>query len=78
MWSKEDIDEWIDVLAHVVEEAYADPKTVRTAPHNQAIRRLGPTDLNDPANWATTWRAHNRKRRDAERVAEPSGIAPRP
>ena len=59
MWSKEDIDEWIDVLAHVVEEAYTDPEIVRTAPHNQAIRQL---DADRPErsrrNWATTWRAH--------------------
>ena len=33
MWSKEDIDEWIDVLAHVIEEAYADPET---RPHRAA------------------------------------------
>lgn len=76
MWSKEDIDEWIDVLAHVVDEAYADPEIVRTAPHNQAIRRLGATDLNDPARWATTWRAHNRKRRAGDGVADPAGVAP--
>ena len=63
MWSKEDIDEWIDVLAHVVAEAYSDPEVVRTAPHNQAIRRLGATDLDDPALWATTWRAYLRKQR---------------
>jgi glycine dehydrogenase subunit 2 len=63
MWSKEDIDEWIDVLAHVVGEAYSDPEVVRTAPHNQAIRHLGATDLDDPAQWATTWRAHLRKQR---------------
>ena len=24
MWSKDDIDEWIDVVAHVCDEAYAD------------------------------------------------------
>ena len=65
MWSREDIDEWIDVLAHVVEEAYTDPEIVRTAPHNQAISRLGARDLNDPQNWATTWRAHLRKRASA-------------
>ncbi len=64
MWSKEDIDEWIDVLAHVVGEAYSDPEIVRTAPHNQAIRRLDATNLDDPANWATTWRAHLRKQRE--------------
>ena len=69
MWSKEDIDEWIDALAHVVDEAYADPEIVRTAPHNQAIHRLGPTDINDPAHWATTWRAYTRKRRARDGVA---------
>jgi glycine dehydrogenase subunit 2 len=72
MWSKEDIDEWIDVLAHVVGEAYTDPEIVRTAPHNQAIRRLGPTDLDDPANWATTWRAHLRKQPEREPAADPA------
>jgi glycine dehydrogenase subunit 2 len=74
MWSKEDIDEWIDVLAHVVDEAYADPEIVRTAPHNQAIHRLGATDLNDPAQWATTWRAHLRKRSARAAVADPAGV----
>jgi glycine dehydrogenase subunit 2 len=69
MWSKEDIDHWIDVLAHVIDEAYTEPEIVRTAPHNQAIHRLGTTDLNDPANWATTWRAYERKRRTGEAAA---------
>jgi glycine dehydrogenase subunit 2 len=72
MWSKEDIDEWIDVLAHVVGEAYTDPEIVRTAPHNQAIRRLGPTNLDDPANWATTWRAHLRKQQAREPATDPA------
>ena len=75
LWSKEDIDEWIDVLAHVVHEAYTDPEVVRTAPHNQAIHRLGPTDLNDPAEWATTWRAHVRKHGARESVGDPAGVA---
>ncbi len=72
MWSKEDIDEWIDVLAHVIEEAYLDPELVRTAPHNQAIAKLDTTDLNDPANWATTWRAYRRKRAAAS-GGDPTG-----
>ena len=40
MWSKEDIDYWIDVLAQISDEAYADPELVKTAPHNQAIHQL--------------------------------------
>ena len=63
MWSKEDIDEWIDVLAHVVERGVH--ATRRSCAPRRTTRRSAasaPTDLNDPAQWATTWRAHLRKR----------------
>jgi glycine dehydrogenase subunit 2 len=70
MWSKEDIDEWIDVLGRVIDEAYRDPELVKTAPHNQAIRRLGPANLDDPSTWATTWRAYRRKREVAPAPSE--------
>jgi glycine dehydrogenase subunit 2 len=62
MWSKEDIDYWIAVLAKVCEEAYGDPQLVKSAPHNQAIHKLGPQSLDEPDNWAMTWRAFRRKR----------------
>jgi glycine dehydrogenase subunit 2 len=58
MWSREDIDYWIDVLAHVCNEAYTDPEIVKTAPHNQAIHKLDYSGANDPDRWATTWRAY--------------------
>jgi glycine dehydrogenase subunit 2 len=61
LWSKEDIDYWIDVLAHVCDEAYNDPETVRSAPHNHPIHKLDYTGANDPDRWATTWRAYVRK-----------------
>jgi glycine cleavage system P protein (glycine dehydrogenase) subunit 2 len=60
-WSREDIDEWIGVLQHVCGEAYEQPETVRTAPHRQVTRRIDGTHLDDPARWATTWRAYQRK-----------------
>lgn len=56
MWSREDIDRWIDVLETVVEEAYADPQTVLSSPHRQAIHKLDGAHLNDPARFATTMR----------------------
>lgn len=56
MWSKQDIDRWIDVLETVVEEAYADPVTVISAPHRQAIHKLDGTRLDDPSVFATTMR----------------------
>lgn len=60
LWSKEDIDYWIATVAKVCEEAYATPDVVRNAPHNAAIHKLT-GDLEDPAKWATTWRAFKRK-----------------
>jgi glycine dehydrogenase subunit 2 len=62
MWSKEDVDYWIDVLAHVCREAYDDPELVRSAPHNQVVHKLADQNLDDPDVWATTWRAYRRKR----------------
>jgi glycine dehydrogenase subunit 2 len=70
LWSKEDIDYWIDVLEHVIDEAYANPEVVKTAPHNQAIHQVDAAGVDDPDRWATTWRAHLRK---TERM--PAGAA---
>lgn len=61
LWSREDIDSWIDVLAHVIDEAYDDPELVKTAPHNQAIHQVDGSGADDPDRWATTWRAYQRK-----------------
>ncbi|RVT81502.1 aminotransferase class V-fold PLP-dependent enzyme [Rhodobacteraceae bacterium CCMM004] len=61
LWSKEDIDYWIDVLAAVVDEAYESPETVKSAPHKAPIHQLKGDALEDPARWATTWAAYLRK-----------------
>jgi glycine dehydrogenase subunit 2 len=61
LWSKEDLDYWLDVFEQVCEEAYNDPEVVKTAPHNQAIHKLDGADLGSPDEWATTWRAYRRK-----------------
>jgi glycine dehydrogenase subunit 2 len=62
-WSLEEIDYWIDVLAHVLEEGRKDPDLVKSAPHRQVVAQLDPSALDDPAGWATTWRAYQAKRR---------------
>jgi glycine dehydrogenase subunit 2 len=61
MYSKEDLDYWIDVIAKISEEAYADAELVKSAPHKQAIRQIKSDWLDDPAKWAITWRAYLRK-----------------
>jgi glycine dehydrogenase subunit 2 len=64
-WSLEDIDYWIDVLAHVLDEGRREPELVKSAPHNQSVAPLDGADLDDPARWATTWRAYRRKNANA-------------
>ncbi len=61
MYSKEDIDTWIDVIARISAEAYATPDLVKSAPHSQAIAKIKGAALDDPRSWAMTWRAYRRK-----------------
>ena len=61
LWSKDDIDLWIDVVAQIVKEARETPDLVRSAPHNQAVAQVHAADFDDPALWAMTWRAFLRK-----------------
>ena len=63
MYSKEDIDNWVAVIAKIAEEAHSDPELVKSAPHAQAIRQIKAEALEDPQAWAMTWRAYLRKHR---------------
>jgi glycine cleavage system P protein (glycine dehydrogenase) subunit 2 len=45
----------------VAQEARSDPDVVRTAPHNSTVHRVDPGPLDDPSQWAVTWRAYLRK-----------------
>ncbi len=65
LWSKEDIDRWIAVIAQIAKEARDTPELVKTAPHNQAIAHVNGAAFEDPALWAMTWRAYLRKRSSA-------------
>lgn len=60
-YSREDLDEYAAILAHVAEEARRDPEFVKGAPYNQTIHKIDPTSLDDPKQWAPTWRAYVRK-----------------
>lgn len=62
LWSKEDIDHWIAVIARIAEEARTDPALVKAAPHNQPVAQVKGDVFDDPARWAMTWRAYLRKR----------------
>jgi glycine dehydrogenase subunit 2 len=62
LWSREDIDYWIDILAQVCHEAYTEPDLVKSAPHRQVIAQPDLAHIDDPGYRATTWRGHLRKR----------------
>lgn len=69
LWSKEDIDHWIAVVAQIAQEARDNPQLVKTAPHNQPIAQVKGDAFEDPAKWAMTWRAYQRKRAAAGKQA---------
>jgi glycine dehydrogenase subunit 2 len=60
-YSKEELDEYAAILAHVADEARSDPERVKTAPHNSTIHTVDHSPLDDPERWAVTWRAYKRK-----------------
>ena len=75
MWSKEDIDYWIDVLAHVCDEAYADPEIVRTAPHNQAIHKLDRRGARRPGRLGDDLARAQRKAAERAAAAAPALVS---
>ena len=64
-YSKQELDEYADIMAHVAQEARSDPDLVKAAPHNSTIHTIDHAPLDDPARWAITWRAYLRKVRQA-------------
>lgn len=60
-YSKDELDEYLAILNHVAEEAYTNPQVVQSAPHNSTIHLIDPKPFDDPALWAMTWRAYQRK-----------------
>jgi len=60
-YSKDELDEYAAILAHVADEARTDPQLVKTAPHNSTIHPIDHAPLDDPSRWAMTWRAYRRK-----------------
>ena len=60
--TRADLDAYAVILARVVAEARADPQSVRGSPYHTSIHLIDPASLDDPKQWALTWRAHIRKR----------------
>jgi len=60
-YSKEELDEYVDGLRHVAEEARLEPEIVKNAPHRSVVHKIDESTFDDPAKWAITWRAYRKK-----------------
>ncbi len=59
--SKEDIDEYIETLKYIFDEAYNNPEIIKTAPHQSVCHQVDESGMDDPSKWAITWRLYLRK-----------------
>jgi len=59
--SKEDLDEYIETLHHIFNEAYENPEIINSAPNNSTIHQVDESSLDDPKQWCPTWRVYLRK-----------------
>lgn len=60
-YSMAELDEYVNALKHVAQEARENPELVRTAPHRSSIHQVREQAMSDPDTWATSWRAYQRK-----------------
>lgn len=59
--SKADIDEYFETLKYVFDEAYNDPELFKGAPYQSVCHRLDESNMDDPEQWAVTWRSYLKK-----------------
>ncbi len=59
--SKEDLDEYIETLKFIFNEAYTNPEIVKTAPHQSVCHQVDESGMDDPQKWAASWRIYNKK-----------------
>ncbi len=60
-YTKAELDEYIAIIRNAATEARNDPETVKNAPHNCPIHHVHHDPLDDPAQWAITWRSYQKK-----------------
>jgi glycine dehydrogenase subunit 2 len=65
-YSQAELDEFASILAQLAGEARTDPERLRTAPHHSSIHAIHHDPLDDPDQWAMTWRGYRRKVRGSE------------
>lgn len=59
--SREDLDEYINTLHHIFDEAYNNPEILEDAPHNSTIHKVDESSMDDPEKWCPSWRVYLEK-----------------
>lgn len=59
--SRKDIDEYIETLKHVFQEARENPELIKTAPHRSVTHQVDESGMDDPERWALTWKMYLKK-----------------
>ncbi len=60
-YSKAELDEYLEGLRFIAEEARNDPESVKNAPHRSVVHKIDESWFDDPGQWAVTWRAFIKK-----------------
>jgi len=61
-YSRDDLDEYAEIIQRVSDEAYSDPEIIKKAPHRSSIAQMDESVLHDPAKVVVTWRALQKRR----------------
>lgn len=61
-YSKDDIDEYVEALKYISDEAYEHPEIVKTAPHRGSIGNVPNNEISDPEDLCVTWRVYQRRK----------------
>lgn len=61
-FSKDEIDEYAEIMKKVSQEAYENPELVKTAPHNGPISLIPQPPITDPEDLIVTWRVYKKKK----------------
>jgi glycine dehydrogenase subunit 2 len=60
-YSKNELDEYLEGLRQIAEEARKEPETVKNAPHRSVVHKIDESTFDDPKKWSITWRAYLKK-----------------
>ena len=62
--SKEDLEEYVETLHQIFDEAYNNPEIINSAPNNSTTHRVDEASMDDPAEWCPTWRVYLKKSKE--------------